>query len=560
MSNEAWRRLAEGLPMRHSSTQDAFPTDPRRVREWVEALPRANQAATLRQLAGALEALVHQKVDGATRFQLLEALRPVVLDGVALLERQLQGTSFPLVPLKAQAADQLQALHRLLATGYREAIADLCGPSGSVPFLRGGVVTQALERALYHASRQLALAYFLYRTPPAGAWLELHVLNGFARSVKLHQKPVDDIALRRPATAESGYAQAVLLALSNPYRFSQREQSELWQITRDLAEHCHFHEAHAPEDAFAVPQDRDDGPGYIPEERADAGERLLWFDLSPLAAQLDHALGEQRHGEVLLRFARGHAVLGQADLLRRLRSGWGHASARHHHRHGAGHVLNSVVGLSGLHFFLAGNQDFDSFMRRVGDVAPRAGGAERAVWAVAEPTGRVPVARARVLDQSLGGYRLSWPASEQVRARVGELVGLSLSDTEDRDWMVGVVRWLRYEDDGAVQAGIELLARRGSAVAVRTAEGHGPQAVRPTLRAVALEPLAADGSDSLRLLVPGVLDGNVRALEVARAEDDPVFDEDVALQLRQVHRVRVLEHAGDYVLYGAEGGPGEAGA
>src|SRR5690606_11756589 len=131
---------------------------------------------------------------------------------------------------------------------------------------------------------------------------------------------------------------------------------------------------------------------------------------------------------------------------------------------------------------------------------------------------------------------------------------------DDRDWMVGVVRWLRYENDGAVQAGIELLARRGSAVAVRTAEGHGPMAVRPTLRAVALEPLDADRGDRLRLLVPGVLDGNVRALEVARAEDDPAFDEDVELKLREVHQVRVLEHAGDYVLYGADGGAGEAGA
>src|SRR5690606_1111404 len=404
-----------------------------------------------------LQALAHQKVDGATRFQLLEVLRPVVLDGVALLERQLHGATFPLVPAKAQAADQLQALHRLLATGYREAVAELCGPGGGVPFLRRNLVTQALERALYHASRQLALAYFLYRTPPAGAWLELHVLNGFARAVKLHQRPVDDIALRRPATAESGYAQAVLLALSNPYCFSQREQAELWQVTRDLAEHCSFHERHPPEGAFAVPQDSDDGPGYIPEERADTGSRLLWFDLSALATQLDQALGEQRHGEVLLRFPRGHAVLGQAELLRRLRSGWGHAAARHHQRLGAGHVLDTVVGLSGLHFFLAGNQDFDSFVRRLGDAAPRLG-SDRAVWAVAEPTGRVPVARARVLDQSLGGYRLSWAASEQVRARVGELVGLSLSGEDDRDWMVGVVRWLRYENDGAVQAGIELLA------------------------------------------------------------------------------------------------------
>src|SRR5690606_23922482 len=129
---------------------------------------------------------------------------------------------------------------------------------------------------------------------------------------------------------------------------------------------------------------------------------------------------------------------------------------------------------------------------------------------------------------------------------------MSLSGEDERDWMVGVVRWLRYEADGGVQAGIELLARRGSAVAVRSVGAGTPQALRPTLRGVALEPLDAANGNGLRLLVPGVLDGNVRALEVARADGGPSFEHELVPQARQVHPVRVLEHAGDYVLYGAE--------
>jgi len=502
--------------------------------------------------------LCHQRIDGAQRFQLLEVLRPVVLDGMALLERQLQGTSFPLSTAKAQAAGQLQSLHVLLSLGYRQAVAELCGPSGSVPFLRGGVVARAVERALYHGSRQLALAYFLYRAPAAGVWRGLHAIDAFARSVSLQHKPVEDIALRHPASVESGYGQAVLLALSNPYRFSQREQADLWQATRDLAELCSFHSGQPPEGAFAVPQDDDEGPGYIPEERARAGAQLLWFDLAPLARHLDESLGSQTTGEVLLRPRKGHTVLAQAELLRRLRSGWGQAAARGHQRMGAVHSLETVVGLSGLHYFLAGHQDFDSFLRRLRD-RPLPSGGERAAWAQGSDGGSVAVATARVLDQSLGGYRLEWPPAEQVRARVGELIGLAVGGDDDaRDWMVGVVRWLRYGPVGGVHAGVELLARRGTAVAVRCLDGPTALGARPTLRAVELDALREDQA-RLRFVVPGVLDANARQIEITRPEGgNDGFDhrDDPEPEVQRTHRVRVLENAGDYMLLASE----EAGA
>ncbi len=90
--------------------------------------------------------------------------------------------------------------------------------------------------------------------------------------------------------------------------------------------------------------------------------------------------------------------------------------------------------------------------------------------------GMTKVARftGKVLDQSLGGYRMAWASAEQPRRRVGELVGLNFGDEgEDQEWMVGVMRWLRYEDDGSLSAGVELLSRRASAVALRVVSADG---------------------------------------------------------------------------------------
>jgi len=95
-----------------------------------------------------------------------------------------------------------------------------------VPFLRGGQVATALERAMHHGSRRLFLGYWLYLSAAENLWRDLHVLYGFASSAKLAGKAVDDAAMPGTTSAGHAYAHAVLLSLSNPYRFSQREQEQ----------------------------------------------------------------------------------------------------------------------------------------------------------------------------------------------------------------------------------------------------------------------------------------------------------------------------------------------
>lgn len=548
--NEAYQRLREDLPARRPADAGAFPTDPKRVKAWVDALPRANQLATLRQLAEALESLRGLKLDGVQRLLALETLRPSMLEGMALLDKQLQGSSFPLTPARAQTAEQLQSLERELALAYRLAVVELCAPNGSVPFLKGTQAGLALERAIHHHARELAQSYFRYRTPTPGTWGALNALYRFAQGAKLDDKPVDEPAERMALAPRQAYAQALLFALSNPYRFNQREQTELWPITRDLAAQVELHAQRPGTDAFAVAQSQDQGPGYLPEERAGEHTALLWLGLDPLRRALDPLLGGEETGTVQVRFKNAHTVIAPIDLLRRLRSGWSHASARGHARLGAQHGLDTVIGLSALHYYLAGHQDFDTFMRQVLGVAVHHTERERASWAQAEGlNSRVPIARARVLDQSLGGYRVAWSGEETLRARVGELVGVAVASDDDvREWMVGVIRWLRYDTGGEVDAGLELLARRAQAVGLRSLDADGVP--KSPLRAIQIQTLRGNGNGSLHFLAPAVLDVRAPRLEVARVADPDGFgDEDPPVAI--CSEIHVLENAGDYVLLAA---------
>ena len=288
--NPAYSSLLEHLPERSPPGAHSFPTDARRVKAWVDALPRANQQATLRQLAEALDTLRVTRLDGFTRLATLEALRPAILDTLSQLDVQLQGSSFPLPPAKEKVAEQILMFQRELALGYRLAVVEACAPTGSVPFMRGGQAAQALARAIHHASRHLAVSYFLYRTPPEHAWGCLHAQYRFAQDAGLADKAVDEPAERIALSPQRLYAHALLLALSNPYRFTQREQTDLWPVTRDLAAVLTLDAQRRHEGAFAVPVSEDRGPGYLPEERLSDGQALLWVDLATLRTTLDTAL------------------------------------------------------------------------------------------------------------------------------------------------------------------------------------------------------------------------------------------------------------------------------
>jgi len=546
--NEAYRQLSEGVPARKSAGTLAFPTDGRKIKAWIDALPRANQALTHRQLDETLDALADVRLDGGQRLAVMELLRPVLLEACAALAAQVQGSSLPLPPAKARMMEQLIEVERKLAHAYRLATIELCAPSGGVPFLRGGTVLLAVERAIYHRSRDMLRAYALYRQPADGAWRDLHALYQFARSHRMEQKPIEEPAESRTLTIEQLYLQALLLALSNPYRFSQREQVELWGLARDFAPHLVLGKARPAEDAFAIPASGDEGPGYIAEERAEERGDLLWLSLSGLRQAFERPLEDTMQGPVRIRIG-ATVVESTAELLSRLRSGWGTSAERSHQRLSAGHALETVFGLSGVHFHLAGGMDLDGFLRQAGVPASKQE-RDRHDWTHSGlDSGRVPVFRAAVLDQSLGGYRVRWPAEEHVRARVGELVGLSMgSDQETRQWMLGVIRWLRYANDDSVDAGIELLARRARPVALRSLD---PGVTRPRFGAVQFEPVRGHVDGRLRFAVPSVLESIGGDLDVVRVTDefDPDHDEPGSERFRNA---RVLESAGDHSVVEAE--------
>jgi hypothetical protein len=538
--SDAYRLLREDdADAKSESRSGRFHNDPRKVKTWIAALPRANATATQKELEMALENLSGQKLEGVQRLAVLEEMRPAVMESVGLLQQQYAGSPLPLPAVKSQAAHRAEGFHVLLGNGYRKAAAEICAPSGKVPMFRGNALNQALARSAWHYGRALAVAWRIYRAPSAGIWQGLHRVNRFAAQAKLDTKSAEDSIAGTPVDVHSQYVQALLMAVTNPLAFSQIEQDSLWQIARNFTDRCQLMQRPPAENAPVVPEDADRGPGPGASDETPA----QWLDLRAFSGEVDAALARARDGYSEIVPGRGMGIRVSTDMLQRLKRSFGLAAARSYKRLSAGHPLRTVIGLSGLHFYLAGQRDFETFMRQAAmhDVPFD----DRADWASnSTDAARVPVHTANSLDQSLGGYRMAWDNANQIRARVGEVIGITLADNDDdNEWIVGVVRWLRYEDNGGLSAGVELLSLRAAPVGLRLHDPDGtPKAL---MRAVEIHDLNDPGNGYF--LAATAVESEAVKIEVVRDSGMSMFGV-TAVDEELVAGPDPMINAGDYAV------------
>jgi len=553
--------LRTGLAERHTPGQHSFRTDPKSVRQWADALPLANASATARLLYNALRETNSLKVEPLQRLLLLETLRGPIQQIADTVDRQIVGSSFPLPPQKRALGDIAQDFQRELANGYRISLIEICGVEARVPFLRGKPVALALQRLIAHLGAQLAKAYLVYANPPAGLWQMLHDAYAFAREVKLDDKPVEDPLLCGAVLSpRDSYAHALLFAMSNPYQFAQRDIHDTYRATQVWASSCRIVAQAADKNLHAVSLDADRGPGYLQDERRNAGSSVVGFETVLLEQSLERELRMVRgvSGPVSFRLKNAPAVSVSVALIHRLITSWRAAPAgRHCARLPGMYAVDTLVGLSALHYHLAGRIDFETFARtgRSGAAAAAAGsqitlmtdrGEHAANW-VNGHEGAHDVFTARVLDHTRHGYRIEWESVEAVRARVGEVVGIAMhaEESDMQDWMVGVIRWMRIDTTGRVEAGIELIAREARAASLRALDAAGSG--KSPVRAIRLEPLGeSEGQDERWTIVaPSIIEASAARLELSIAAER--YAEADGNHLQQITEFEIIEHAGSNV-------------
>ncbi|MCO6056459.1 molecular chaperone [Pseudomonas sp. MOB-449] len=474
---------------------------PRELKRWISHLPKANLGETARQLYQALVELNQLVTATENRFQLLELMRPEVHFVCQHLERHFLGQSIVLDERPRKVANLCQALQNHLAIGYKLVIVQE-SPRASRD--RGQLLTVALQRATHSLNGPLIRSSQLYCPVPEGLWLELHQLYQLAKSRQLHRVNVRDPLARHTQglSVEQIYLVAVLLGCARCNQMRQNGIARLAEVLESWSALVQLQPAELPSSLFAVAPQLDGPPRYKSLFHEVDPRTLLGLDPQPLVDAIKEYLllpAEQR-SQARLSMPEGLSL----DLLQHLSSAWGDISERTFQRNPGQGGLTLCIGMSALHFFLAGSRPFSDVLKlpqEVGqavfdpllkqppkdvwsnafDAQPNRG------WAPGTPMEEIEYTRpvsnssappiqasaapesyatfkVAVVNHSPGGYCLSWPKDVPSQLQAGELLGAQ--DSAGQGWSIAVVRWIRQVRGGGTQMGIELVAPQAQSCGV----------------------------------------------------------------------------------------------
>lgn len=500
--------LRQRLPAQDLSRLTLVSHQPRKLREWVAALPMINVGESSRQVFQTQQELSRLRLAPETRLELLEILRPVVYALVDALAKHYLNQSVMLPERATKVATLAQAMQGHLAVGYKQVVLEtlvtLEQPKPAPEATRRAAL--ALHRAITELTGNLLRSTQLYLNTPPRLWQELHALYLSAAAHGLAGATVADPVLQRQtehSTVEDAYKRALLLATCKPNKLRQTEIAQIHQLAELWARLITLKEVQGNSELFVFDLTRDAPPTYRTQAQATGTAQVRAIDPGRLVERLTELKREvQAHGPR----GRGETALS-LSLVEHLIQAWSELSERSFSRVAHEGTLQACLGLTATHYFLSGGRDFEVMMRgeqgrylMADEVNPflkpkqiehraddRTG---KDVWSLAfggevsaksdfnlqfqEQTRdhiRHDIYSCEIVNISPGGYCVQWSGEAPASVRAGEILGLR--EEGNASWSVGVIRWVKQLPGQGAQLGIEVLAPKAKPCGARVIKKTG---------------------------------------------------------------------------------------
>ena len=494
---EARRGLKLSIPPRRSEALDFCDGSAAAVRSWAEALPVSNPLKTARALHDALDEANHCALPIATRFGMLEVLRPYVRASCTAVTHRRRDTPVLVDPRARKEAALAQRVQYQLALGYKIVIVE--GLRAKVPLApeardaRGTDphrVLTSVHRALTELAQTLLRSLQFYTAPPKRLWEELHTLYSVAEARGVLEVEILDteLTLRERCDISDVYERTILLASAQP---NTLRQSDLGTLFTALEDWCRRVRVTKPSDAFdpVVVVDLDGGGPPVSAGRAPSGSAALRvLDTRALTSAFETWLepGASSGSDL--------AMLGPdtIDLVRHCMRAWGETSDRTHPRTPRSGDVDACAGLPHVHFHAGGARSLlqqmqsdrieeeqdDTYVDPFAGASDSGGGArldddapKRFISTSTQDTADDhPLAQLSLADASPVGFGLRCEGAVPEGLQTGVLLGLR--EPDDPDWRITLVRWVANSTDRS-RIGVETLALRAMSGGARVVSSRG---------------------------------------------------------------------------------------
>ncbi len=506
-------------PQQRKFSNPAVELNEKRIRKQLDELPLLNLEVSIGALLDAVLPLNQEPLPYKQRLRLLELYRGSV-DQV--FETACDSATRSCSSQRAddqQAQRGLSELLRAMADGYKTVLHDGCR-AGQLP-ARHAPLRNALHAAMGQLAHALLNVYRTYDVVPQRLFYELNQLFLFAEQNNVLEFVSGGDDADRGRSIAGIYKRIMLLAAVDPYHFSAGQAAQAYARLAEYAPSCVICGKQAcdvPANAsLVVHLGTDSRPRSRLRStfnRDEPSVRVL--DVRPVLAALEDMLEQGRR--------RGREAGLELRLERKLRAAVGACEARRERRAAAHRPARLLCGLETIHELIA----------RAG-VQAADDPPDHNVMMIAESPGATLLeagSHCTIVNESAKGFMLAWE-TEPEDVCVSTPVALVPQDRDrDKRLVVAIVRWMRRDEDGRLQAGAEHVLGRLSAVWCRMVGVEDPSTPVPCL----FVPTDREGGVPATLLAPKELyaQGRLLRLDLDRrsvcvragkaTEEGPSFD------------------------------------
>lgn len=446
----------------------------------IKELPMANPIKASDILCEQIDRVIGLHANSEQVLQILETLIIPVGRTHESLKRQLLDVS----PLIAIQKKDVIAASLKLCLKYATAYASLLSKNGKTPLETKPHKIKAVLYSMFYLFEALIINYEVYMAATEKVWFRLHTLYILAEKENIlttkieNQTPFD--------TIDQLYKTALLIATASPYQLRRRDIERLYTIITKWASNVEI-SANLDNAAYIIELNQDKPPVFKALFAGQPSSLIRGLYTDKFLDAISHIIKQHSTEITLQDTALSKSVF---DYVQR---SWGGAYKRGNEREAKSGNINITFGLGTTHYFISGKNAYDFYSSIVAsfpeienitddsqdsknEFTPfEVTQSKQDTWTPHKVLSEAHESHHKEKyklfkfdyeDESEGGLGIKTDMKNIPMLHTGELVGMHHIDAEYQ-WSIGIIRWIRQDDDGFLKIGIQNLAPHALTIAIK---------------------------------------------------------------------------------------------
>ncbi|MBV1872628.1 MAG: hypothetical protein KUG83_08795 [Gammaproteobacteria bacterium] len=515
---------------------------PDKFKQWLDNLPKGNTGETAKKIHVILDEIGRLKTTTNNRFELLELIRPAVLNLFPSLNKHYLKQPLILPPKGAKVAAITQSILLRLITGYKVVLAESFNEIKQSHARRN--IKISLHRSITLSTLRLMHNYQLYTITPKAVWHDIYQFYTITEHYKVAEEEVGELKSSTEKTSlKHEFLRAIMMAASSPNKLLQSQITEVFNATAYWAKLVEIDPESNPPCLYYLDLLSDTPPSYHNWLGSDRDSQLRNIHFGVLVKELEKLKNHQSSDDINL--PKGITPY----LLTHLCTSWSNSTQRTFTRTPQEGNVEVTVGFSASHYYISGEMEFSTFVRggkpellaqndrnmflnpSHNPLAPVPSDQEKSsgdIWSLKYTAPITPISNSSdsdsttktekalqdfadtkmhpfqssscgVVDTSPCGYCIEWTGEITGQLRNGELI--TVKEELQNYWQIGVVRWINQISAHSARIGLELMAPHGQTGGAAVIHKKGP--IGDYIRVIQLPEVASIGQLST-LLTPSM--------------------------------------------------------